>query len=87
MKSIWKADYEGCTILIENTWFSGEKLFVDNQLQDFQKTYYVTPKLTGHLFNRNNERLSIKANFIATLLFVDCVLFVDDKQVALQKIK
>jgi hypothetical protein len=32
MKSEWIATYEGSEIKVTNGWFTGEKLFVNNQL-------------------------------------------------------
>ena len=51
MKSIWEATVGNDVIRIENNWFSGEKLFVNNQLQDFQVNYFNPPILTGHIKN------------------------------------
>ena len=53
MKSIWEATVGNDVIRIENNWFSGEKLFVNNQLQDFQVNYFNPPILTGHI--KNNQ--------------------------------
>ena len=86
MKSIWEATYENNVIRIENNWFSGEKLFVNNQLQDFQVNYFNPPILTGHIKN-SQERIAIKANLQQGLFGVSCILFIDDEQVALKKIK
>ena len=86
MKSIWEATVGNDVIRIENNWFSGEKLFVNNQLQDFQVNYFNHPILTGHIKN-NQERIAIKANLQQGLFGVSCILFIDDEQVALKKIK
>ncbi len=86
MKSIWEATVGNDVIRIENNWFSGEKLFVNNQLQDFQVNYFNPPILTGHIKN-NQERIAIKANLQQGLFGVSCILFIDDEQVALKKIK
>ena len=34
MKKTFEIIYKGHHILVENKWFTGEKLFVDGQLQD-----------------------------------------------------
>ena len=86
MKSIWEATVGNDVIRIENNWFSGEKLFVNNQLQDFQVNYFNPPIFTGHIKN-NQERIAIKANLQQGLFGVSCILFIDDEQVALKKIK
>ena len=43
MKSIFKAIYNNQEIRVENSWFGGEKLFVNNELQD-ETVNYNTPK-------------------------------------------
>ena len=86
MKSIWEATVGNDVIRIENNWFSGEKLFLNKQLQNFQVNYFNPPILTGHIKN-NQERIAIKANLQQGLFGVSCILFIDDEQVALKKIK
>lgn len=87
MKSIWEANFENNVIRVENYWFSGERLFVNDKLQDYQTNYFSTPILTGHLYNSKNERLKIKVNILQEFLSVNCILFIDDEQVALKKVK
>ncbi len=87
MKSIWTANYEGNLITLENNWFSGEKLFVNGKLQDCQVNYITTPILTGHLFNKEGMRLSIKANLLPGFFKVTAMLFIDDAEVELQKLR
>lgn len=85
MKTIWTASYEGNTITIENTWFHGERLYVNEKLQD-QKVGVFTSNLTGHLFSANRERKFIKVH-ISGITSINCHLFVDDEQIALTKIR
>ncbi|WP_282629844.1 hypothetical protein [Empedobacter sedimenti] len=87
MKSIWEATFENNVIRIENNWFSGEKLFVNDKLQDYQINYFSTPILTGHLKNSNNEKFQIKVNILQEFFGVNCILFIDDEQIALKKVK
>lgn len=86
MKSIWTTNFESNTIMVENTWFSGEKLYVNGQLQDFQKNYFSSPVLTGHVKSNEGEKLAIKANLVVNTFSIDCLLFIDDKQVELTKV-
>lgn len=51
MKSEWIADFEENKILISNSWFSGEKLFVNDELQDEQISFLPSCNLTGELIN------------------------------------
>lgn len=77
MKSIWTAEYEDNQIKIENTWFQGERLFVNDILQD--ETFgLVSTRLWGHLFDKNGEKFRIKAN-IGGFLRTTCNVFVDDR--------
>lgn len=87
MKSIWEATFENNVIRIENNWFSGEKLFVNDKLQDYQINYFSTPILTGHLKNSKDEKLNIKVNILQEFFGVNCILFIADEQVALKKVK
>ncbi|MDM1040527.1 hypothetical protein ACTS91_08490 [Empedobacter falsenii] len=87
MKSIWETTVENNVIRIENNWFSGEKLFVNDKLQDYQINYFSAPILTGHLINSKDEKLNIKVNILQEFFGVNCILFIDDEQVALKKIK
>ena len=87
MKSIWEATFENNVIRIENNWFSGERLFVNDKLQDYQINYFSAPILTGHLHNSKNEKLQIKVNILQEFFRLDCILFINDEQVALKKVK
>lgn len=87
MKSNWKALYEGQEIRVENSWRKGEKLFVNNQLQDEQCHFMTTEniRLTGHLINTKGEREEIKVNMFTDFFSVKCTLFINDKKIALEK--
>jgi hypothetical protein len=85
MKSEWIAKYEDSEIKIINNWFSGEKLFVNGELQDEQLNFITPSRMTGNLINRNGEKLDIKAN-ISGFFTVSCRLFVDNKKMELQQI-
>ena len=42
MKSEWIAKYEETNIKITNNWFSGEKLYINSELQNEQLNF-ITP--------------------------------------------
>lgn len=85
MKSIWTTNYENNEIKVENTWFNGEYLYVNDILQD--KTFGAfSTKLTGHLINQKNERENIKVN-LGGFFKVNCQLFINDKKVEAKKVK
>ena len=88
MKSTWQATYENNTIKIVNTWLSGERLYVNGNLQDYNKNMLSSAShLTGHLISINREKLLIKAKLFQKGFFVDCMLFIDDKIVSVKKVK
>lgn len=79
MKSTWKTKYENNDIKIINTWFSGEKLFVNDILQD-EKTSLFSSDLSGHVLNSKNEKEYIKVNLFGWFK-IDCKLFINDKKI------
>jgi hypothetical protein len=84
MRSVWKAIYQGHEIIIENSWFNGERLFVDNELQD-ETFNMASARLTGVIKNKEGGRIPIKAN-LGGVFQVNCFLFVDNKKVAVDKV-
>jgi hypothetical protein len=85
MESEWIAKYEETDIKVTNDWFSGEKLYVNNELQD-EKLSFITSNLTGNLINKQGEKLDIKTN-ISGFFTVSCRLFIDNKKVAVKQTK
>ena len=86
MKSEWIANYEGNEIKVTNNWTSGEKLFVNNELQDEQLNFLTTSNLTGSLTDKNGIKMGIKTN-LSGFFRVSCRLFVDNKKVELKQLK
>jgi len=76
---IWNANYEGNKIRIENSWFLGEKLYVNNKLQD-EKVSIFSSNLTGHIVSKDGEKIPIKVN-LSGLLTIECRLFIDDEKI------
>lgn len=85
MKSEWIVKYENSEIKIVNTWFKGEMLFVNNELQD-QRFGLFGSNLTGNVINEKGERKNIKVN-LGVAFIVSCRVFIDDKKMTLEKIK
>jgi hypothetical protein len=79
MKSIWTTNYENNEIKVENTWFNGERLYVNGILQD-EKTSLFSSNLTGHLINTNNQRENIKVSLFGYVK-IKCSLFINDKKI------
>ena len=84
MRSIWIANYEENEIRIENSWFRGEKLFVNNKLQD-EKLSLFSSNLTGNLILKGDKK-PIKVN-LSGWFTVGCRLFIDDEKVEVTKTK
>lgn len=85
MKTIWIANYDENEIRIENTWFNGERLFVNGKLQD-EKINVFTSDLVGHVKTNDGERKIIKVN-LSGWLTLSCRLFVDDEKIEIKKIR
>lgn len=85
MRSEWVTNYENSEIRVVNTWFDGEKLYVNKELQD-ERFGLVSSDLTGHVFNEKGERKNIKVN-LGGALTVSCRVFVDDKKMLVEKVK
>lgn len=83
MTTIWIGKYENTEIEVENTWFSGERLFVNGKLQD-KKYSLVSCDMTGHLITKQGERLNIKVNLSGSFT-IQCTVFVDDEQIEMIK--
>lgn len=86
MKSEWTANYEGNEIKVTNSWFNGERLFINNELQDEQLSFITPSNLTGSLIAKNGEKLNIKTN-ISGFFTVSCRLFIDNKKIELNQTK
>lgn len=85
MKSEWIGKHENSEIKVVNTWFDGEKLFVNNELQD-ERFGLFGSDLSGHVINEKGERKNIKVN-LGGALTISCRVFIDDKKIMLKKVK
>jgi hypothetical protein len=86
MKSEWITKYNDNEIKVTNSWFKGEKLYVNNKLQDEQLSFITPSNMTGNLLGKNEEKLNIKVN-ISGFFTVSCRLFIDNNKVELKKTK
>jgi len=84
-KSEWIGKFENYEIKVINTWFEGESLWVNNELQD--KRYgFFTSDLKGHVVDSKGDRKNIKVT-LGGSFSIECFVFVDDKLVAMAKQK
>jgi hypothetical protein len=86
MKSEWIANFDDNVIKITNNWFSGEKLFINNELQDEQLNFITPSQMSGILTDKNGERLDVKTN-ISGFFATSCRLFIDHKKVEMKQVK
>ncbi|PIC77635.1 hypothetical protein CSV74_06015 [Sporosarcina sp. P19] len=76
MKKVFEAIYEGHRIQVENRWFTGEKLYVDGELQDENLGLAFRGTLNGRIRNKENESKSIKVT-LGGFFSIHCKVFVD----------
>ncbi|WEG15126.1 hypothetical protein PQ478_11305 [Alkalihalophilus pseudofirmus] len=76
MTKVFEATYEGRQIRVENSWFSGEKLYVDGNLQDQNLGLSLRSTLQGQLTDQNGEKRNIKVTVGGTFK-IQCKIFVD----------
>ena len=84
MKTTWKGTYLGNSIEVQNTWFKGEKLFINGNLQDFDKNGFGKSALNG-IIKTSEEKMFVRVKLIAQAFSVACYVFVDDQQVDMKK--
>ncbi|WP_338012374.1 hypothetical protein [Alkalihalophilus pseudofirmus] len=77
---VFEATYEGRQIRVENSWFNGEKLFVDGELQDQNLGLALRSTLQGQLKTANGEFKMIKVTLGGTVK-IQCKIFVDHRLV------
>lgn len=78
MKS-WKFNYEGSEIEIMNGW-AGEKLIVNNVLQDEQIGMASRSRLNGSLKSGDGSSKPIKVS-LGGWFTIGCIVFIDNKEV------
>ncbi|MBD8033124.1 MULTISPECIES: hypothetical protein [Solibacillus] len=76
MKSTFEVMHDGHHIQVENSWFSGEKLYVDGQLQDENLGIGLRCKLYGEL-KSNVDKKIIKVALGGTFK-IKCSIFVEN---------
>ena len=74
MSKKFEVTYKGQQITVVNGWFSGEKLYVDNQLQDENLGLGLRGKLQGRASGNEEIKVSIGGN-----VTIHCRIFVDNQ--------
>ncbi|WP_099300718.1 hypothetical protein [Bacillus sp. Marseille-P3800] len=80
MEKTFEINYEDHHILVINTWVSGEKLFIDGELQDENVGLALRGTLNGSFVNNHNQVKNVKVSIGGTLS-IKCIIFVDNVQV------
>lgn len=86
MKKVFEANYEGHIIQVENRWFTGEKLYVDGELQDENIGLALRGTLNGNLTTNQNESKDIKVS-IGGFFSIHCKIFIGHAVVPSYQIK
>lgn len=73
MKKTFEVMYNGHHIQVENKWFTGERLYVDGQLQDENLGLSLRANLYGELKNKSRIKVALGGGFR-----IDCKIFVDN---------
>lgn len=80
MQKKWEVEYKGHKIKVENSWFSGERLYVDEELQDEQVGLGFRSRLYGRIKYGECQDEIIKVS-LGGWFTVNCRIFIDDKLV------
>ncbi|WP_416150712.1 hypothetical protein ACM26V_07025 [Salipaludibacillus sp. HK11] len=84
MKKVFEVTYKGHHILVENRWFSGEKLYVNGRLQDENLGLSFRGTLTGVINPDNGKSMHIKVTMGGNVR-INCRIFVDNELIYPEK--
>ncbi|MFZ0446655.1 MAG: hypothetical protein WAM95_18890 [Bacillus sp. (in: firmicutes)] len=77
MKKVFDVTYEGHHIQVVNTWFNGEKLYIDGKLQDENLGIALRGTLEGVLKENNKITKDIKVS-LGGIFTIKCKIFVNN---------
>lgn len=77
MKKVFDVTYEGHHIHVVNTWFNGEKLYIDGKLQDENLGIALRATLRGILKKNDQITKNIKVS-LGGIFTIKCKIFVDN---------
>ncbi len=86
MKTTWRGIYLGNSIEVQNSWFKGERLYINKVLQDISYGWFGQSKLECDLPN-HNSKTSLRVKLIAGFFKVKCYVFVDGKEIKMEEVK
>lgn len=84
MKTVWRGNYLENSIEVHNTWFKGESLFINGDLQDFDKNGFGKSKLEG-IIKKSGEKIFVRVKLFSQAFSIGCYVFADDQQIEMKK--
>ena len=75
---VWQISHSGHQIRVENGWFSGERLFVDGEMQDERTGFALRSQLSGRIRSGEGAGEAIKVS-LGGWFTIGCQIFVDDR--------
>ncbi|NRA65699.1 MAG: hypothetical protein HRU19_14515 [Pseudobacteriovorax sp.] len=84
MRSTWEISSNGVDIRVVNSWWNGAKLYIDNDLKDFDRSLFAfasKPLLTSSYANENEEKGVVKVYLKSNMLTVGIKITVDSKAI------
>ena len=77
MKKVFDVTHEGHHIQVVNSWFNGEKLYIDGKLQDENLGIALRGTLEGVLKENNKITKDIKVS-LGGIFTIKCKIFVNN---------
>ncbi len=85
MSSVWKTNFKNFEIKVKNTWFNGERLFINDELKD-EKFALIAAVLKCEITDKDDTVHRVKVH-LGGFFSVKCRLFIDDKEVEITQIQ
>ncbi len=85
MTKEWIAEYNGHRIRVQNTWFSGARLYIDGECRDICKQIFVVsgafPRLSASFVNSDSQKHVVEVFLKAPFFTVQAKICVDGRQI------
>lgn len=85
MTKEWIAEYNGHRIRVQNTWFSGARLYVDGECRDTNQQIFgvsgAIPRLSARLVDSDGQTRVIEIFVKAPFFTVKAKICVDGRQI------
>ena len=85
MLRVWIAEYDGHQIRVHNTWFSGQRLFIDGECRDTDGQLFIVsgtiPRLSARLLGSEGQTHVVEV-FSKAIFTVKVKICVDGRQIA-----